>query len=256
MTENGKYSASTWLRRSWDLHPHALHIACVCFRCVWRRVHRRFWESLPDIMGCNSANMSAARAFQDEDSQIDVTDDYEDIVPSTQHSQLPQQPRGLIPDSYVDSSRVPLPHAPLASIPPGNRLVHDRLKPIYAATFPNVHRYFNDKSRPLASISWEFCNAEELWSIVTCKFLASGRQETMAWFQHQALKYVHELLTRFVAAANDATVSCKVFALLVIVFLLLSHTTSSGTRSCNNLLPHGLGTCSLKPSVNRDFSKI
>lgn len=150
----------------------------------------------------------------DEDSQVpeNAPSFFVDqiIVASTQLSQ--QSRPSLVPDSYADVSRVPLPQLPLASVPTGTRAVYDRLKPMYEATFPNVHRFFNAKSRAEAAVSWEWCSPEEIWSIVTCKFLASGAQKTMAWYQNEALKYVRDLLTRFVAAANDQLISQKVRA--------------------------------------------
>ena len=194
---------SQWLHSSWSMHPHALHAVCVCFRCVWRRVHSRFWESLPAILQCNSAIMNSA-----EDSQILLGGE---PIPGTLPSQQPLGP-AAVPDSYVDLSRVRLPPPPNASIPTGTRAVFDRLKPMFEATFPNLHRVFNAKSRPEASISWEFCSAEEMWSIMTCKFLAAGAQQTMSWYLHEALKFTHQLLSRFVSVASNADTTAKVRA--------------------------------------------
>ncbi len=209
-----KNARRQWLTVSWKLHPHALHAACVCFRCVWRRVHMRFWECVPIDQ----------RSMSDDDTCIPETlpqlaglpqlgGDFfgSNLMYGSQHSihHLSSQ-TSAVPDSYSHTSRVPLPSQPIASIPTGARAVHDRLKPIHARTFPNVHRFFNDKSRAIASISWEFCSAEEIWAIVTTKFLGAGRQETMAWFHNQTLKIVHELISRFVSLANDQSVSNQV----------------------------------------------
>ncbi len=72
-----------------------------------------------------------------------------------------------------------LPQIPLAALPPGDRQTHDRLKPAFVSTFKNVHRFYDEKSRAVAIVSWKFCDAEEIWAITTCKLLFSGKQETM-----------------------------------------------------------------------------
>ncbi len=253
-----KNALQEWLTVSCELQPHALHPACVCFRCVWRRVHSRFWKALPVIAHCS---------MSDDDTYIQETDPFLGHQLRGQHcsgnlvygSQLSQHQlssqTSAIPDSYIDTSRVPLPSQPIASLPTGARTVHDRLKPIHARTFPNVHRCFNDKSRAIASISWEFCSAEEIWSIVTTKFLGAGRQETMAWFHNQTLKIVHELLTRFVALANDQGISNKVTTSQCrSSSVACSHSSVSGSLFFNNLPPRGLVTCSWKQCSNQDFS--
>jgi len=79
-----------------------------------------------------------------------------------------------------------------APLLPGIRKAHDRIKPTHAATFPNLHRVYDDKSRAVAEIAWQYCLPQEIWAIITSKFLSSGKQETMAWFHHTATKYAHE----------------------------------------------------------------
>ena len=120
----------------------------------------------------------------------------------------------IVPDSYVRVNRAPLPALPNTSVPPGVRLAHDRLKPEHAATFPNVHRVYDEKSRAVAGVSWEFCSPQEIWSIVSCKFLGSGkcsqRTETMTYYRTQLLKHVWDLLKNFVRLANDPQTSEKV----------------------------------------------
>ncbi len=98
----------------------------------------------------------------------------------------------------------------------GQRDACDRLKPMYSATFPNVHRGYDDKARAVAVISWQYCTAQEIWDIVTSKFLTSGKQETMAWFFQTATKCVHEkiyLCHSGLPGSQDAT---KVQALLAV----------------------------------------
>jgi hypothetical protein len=76
-----------------------------------------------------------------------------------------------------------LPQIPLAVVPPNNaRQAHDRLKPAFVSSFKNVHRFYDEKSRAVAIVSWKFCDAEEIWAITTCKMLCAGKQETMVAF--------------------------------------------------------------------------
>jgi hypothetical protein len=72
-----------------------------------------------------------------------------------------------------------LPQIPSAPLPPGERQAHDRLKPAFVTTFKNLHRFYDEKSRAVAIVSWKFCDAEEIWAICTCKLLGAGKQETM-----------------------------------------------------------------------------
>jgi hypothetical protein len=116
-----------------------------------------------------------------------------------------------VADSYCVVSRVSLPRAAYASMPPGNRGVHDRLKPAFVSTFPNVHRFFDANSRAVAQVSWEFVSPEEIWAIVTSKLMGAGKIESMAWFKNSATAYVHSLLSKFVSLQpNDAAVAQKV----------------------------------------------
>ncbi len=75
-----------------------------------------------------------------------------------------------------------LPQVPLAAVPPGDRQAHDRLKPAFVSIYRNLHRFYDEKSRAVAIISWKFCDAEEIWAITTCKLLGAGKQETMVAF--------------------------------------------------------------------------
>ena len=45
-TLNAMSRRHQWLEHSWSLAPHVLHASCICMRCVWRRVHSRFWNAL------------------------------------------------------------------------------------------------------------------------------------------------------------------------------------------------------------------
>ncbi len=126
-------------------------------------------------------------------------------------SEIPDAQAQAVQDSYALVSRVPLPGASYASLPPGERAVHDRLKPAFVSTFPNVHRFFDDNSRAIAQVSWEFVSAEEIWAIVTSKLMGAGRMDSMAWFKNAATAYVHSLLSKFVSLQpNDAGVAEKV----------------------------------------------
>lgn len=184
------------------LHP--VHNSCLCFRCSWRRVHWRFWASLcclpkNDFCYCSMSFY--------EDSQVAGQGSYafEDdcFVPATQPSQA-------VPDSYAVTSRASLPMVPYASMPPGERAVHDKLKPAFAAMFPNLHRFYDTNSRAIAHISWEWATAEEVWDIVTCKLLGGGRMETMAWFKKTALSHIHALLASYVNMQHDEATKRKV----------------------------------------------
>ena len=116
----------------------------------------------------------------------------------------------VIPDSFVPLARFQLPQAPHASMPPGQRQAHDRLKPSWVKVFNNVHRFYDDKSRAIAHVAWEFVDAQEVWAIVTCKFIGAGKLETMAWFKNTAVSWVHDLLKKFVSMANDVSITQKV----------------------------------------------
>lgn len=146
--------------------------------------------------------------YSDEDRDDGTFGGPEDDIPD---SQLSQRQHAIVEDSYHVASRVGLPGAAYASMPPGNRAVHDRLKPAFVSTFPNVHRFYDANSRAIAQVSWEFVSAEEIWAIVTSKLLAAGRMESMAWFRNAATAYVHSLLSKFVSLQrNDAAVAEKV----------------------------------------------
>jgi hypothetical protein len=93
-----------------------------------------------------------------------------------------------------------MPQEPNAQMPPGNRKAHDLLKPAFAKTFPNMHRFYNAKSRAICHVGWQWCAAEEIWAILTCRFLGSGKQDGMSWYQIHATKFVFDLLTRALAA--------------------------------------------------------
>jgi hypothetical protein len=88
--------------------------------------------------------------------------------------------------------------------------VHDKLKPSLAATFPNLHRFYDSNSRAIAHVAWDFVSPEEVWAIVTCKLLGAGRIETMAWFKHAALSHVHSLLSKYVSINHDQATKQKV----------------------------------------------
>jgi hypothetical protein len=115
-----------------------------------------------------------------------------------------------IPDSFVPAPRFVLPQPPLASMPPGTRAAHDRLKPSWATFLPNVHRCYDENSRAIAHVAWEFVTPPEVWAIVTSQLLGAGRLGSMAWFKNTAVGHVHELLKKFVQVANDDNVAQKV----------------------------------------------
>jgi hypothetical protein len=115
-----------------------------------------------------------------------------------------------IPDSFAAAPRFLLPQPPHASMPPGNRAAHDRLKPCWATLLSNVHRCYDENSRAIAHVAWEFVSPLEVWAIITSQLLGAGRRGSMAWFKNAAVEHVHELLKRFVQMANDDSVTNKV----------------------------------------------
>jgi hypothetical protein len=119
-------------------------------------------------------------------------------------------PNVSIPDSFVAAPRFVLPQPPHASMPPGKRAAHDRLKPSWAPFLPNVHRCYDENSRAIAHVAWEFVSPLELWAIVTSKLLGAGKIGSMAYYKNTAVGHVHELLKKFVRMANDDTVTQKV----------------------------------------------
>ncbi len=140
----------------------------------------------------------------------------DDVVSGTQHSQV-----HAVADSYAVTCRVPLPSAPYASVCPGQRQVHDRLKPCWVSTFPNVHRFYDEKSRAIAHVAWEFVEAEEVWAIVTCKLLGAGQKETMGWYKNAATTWVHGLISKYVAMQQtQQEVKDKVLFVLFMLFIL------------------------------------
>jgi hypothetical protein len=112
--------------------------------------------------------------------------DEEDVTPGTPPSDAGSEPEEgwlvvaetlpqLAQLAHAPTSRAAaLPGPPAATILPGQRQAHDRLKPLYAPVFPNVHRVYDEKSRAVAHIAWQFANADEIWSIVNCKLLGAG----------------------------------------------------------------------------------
>ena len=181
------------MRASCRLPVHPVLPTCVCMRCVWRRVHSVFWESV--AIGKARTTMPPKATLRDfEDNQFDPDEtmgDEEDVMPGTPPSDAPSDTEGADPEerwlvvaetlpqlaqlAHAPTSRAAaLPGPPAATILPGQRQAHDRLKPLYAPVFPNVHRVYDEKSRAVAHIAWQFANADEIWSIVNCKLLGAG----------------------------------------------------------------------------------
>ena len=111
----------------------------------------------------------------------------------------------VIPDSFLPLA--PAPHNTAPRLPgfsaitmgtTGQRAPHNRLKPLYARVFPNLHRVYDDMSRAIAHIAWPFASAQEIWAICNANLLASGagKQQTMAHFKNHACKTLHDALTR------------------------------------------------------------
>jgi hypothetical protein len=187
-----------WAWTSWSMPSHAVACLCVCYRCVWKRVHAQFWRDVPcmpnsdsdtcDSQGSGEGGDAARAPFIVQESLI---------VSGTQPS---QQPFTHAPHND------PLPGLPDASIPPGTRTAaHDRLKPAFACTFPNLHRVFDKvSSKAIAHVAWQFASPHEIWSIATSPFLGSGSKKTMTWYKIESTKFVHELLGRALPAANSA----------------------------------------------------
>jgi hypothetical protein len=121
-------------------------------------------------------------------------------LPSHVVVQGTQGTQGVIPDSLLTAAQTKqypkMPQEPKAQMPPGSRKAHDLLKPAFAKTFPNVHRFYNAKSRAICHVGWQWCAAEEIWAILTCKFLGSGKQDGMSWYSNHVTKFLFDLLTR------------------------------------------------------------
>jgi hypothetical protein len=186
-------------------------------------VHWKFWNALSTIVDdslhwtMSSPEVSEAEDFGGDAGAAFVHDSQPPFESQESQSQHPK-----IPDSYHVVSRFPLPGAAYASMPPGNRAVHDRLKPAFVAMLPNVHRFFDTTSRAIAQVSWEFASAEEIWAIVTCKLLAAGKMGSMAYYKNTATSYVHSLVTKFVSIQRtDASVQEKVRTAYLSCFIQL-----------------------------------
>ena len=195
-----------WTRASWRLPAHPVLPTCVCMRCVWRRVHSVFWESVYvggiacTTMPPKPATFTTHRdCFEDNQYDPDETmADEDDVTPGTPPSDEGSDAEGVfrserwrvvaetLPQlSHAPTSRAAaLPGPPAAIILPGQRQAHDRLKPLYAPVFPNVHRVYDEKSRAVAHIAWQFANADEIWSIVNCKLLGAGLPLASCTFTH------------------------------------------------------------------------
>jgi hypothetical protein len=183
-----------WVWTSWRLPSHPVSCVCICYRCVWKRVHAQFWRDV--ICIAMSDSDTCASGHSEDEEQFNVPAPF--IVPeSFTETQIDESVR--VPYS------APLPGPPLASIPPGSRIAHDRLKPAFSCTFPNLHRvYEKSSSKAIAHIAWDFASAHEIWSIATCPFLGSGSKRTMTWYKNEATKFVHEFLSRVLPAAQQA----------------------------------------------------
>jgi hypothetical protein len=233
-----------------------LHRACLCYCCAWRRVHSRFWASLSSSVAQPVHNC----AMGDSDSGDNV---YGDCVPLLtggggaaafhEHTDSPVVVQGTqdtlnvsIPDSFVAAPRFLLPQPPHASMPPGKRAAHDRLKPSWATLLPNVHRCYDENSRAIAHVAWEFVMPLEVWAIVTSQLLGAGRLGSMAWFKNTAVGHVHELLKKFVQMANDDDVTHKVPISSLQRVFWYSHTfTCSGRYTLPRSPLNGLNSNSL-----------
>ena len=199
-----------WLQHSWSLAPHVLHASCICLRCVWRRVHSRFWNALGTPSAAHHIGTAMDSVFggynsNDEDEQRDrssdeESDDSTQMPNDTFHHNMMQSlyptafPSGPPPQNIPPSaSQAPLPT--LASVSAGQRPAWNRLKQQYAATFPNVHRFYDANSRSVAHIAWSFTTPEEVWAIINSNLLYSGKKESMAWYKIHACKMLHEVLS-------------------------------------------------------------
>ena len=102
--------------------------------------------------------------------------------------------------------RLPAAPAPgMPNMPPGRRLAHDRLKPLYAPVFPNLHRVYDTTSKAIAHVGWEFCTAAEIHALLNCKMLGAGKQESMTWFQNAATKFLHQRVSACATGQGDAS---------------------------------------------------
>jgi hypothetical protein len=90
-----------------------------------------FYDSGDDVYGDGvpllTGGGGAAAFHEHTDSSV--------VVEGTQDT-----PNVSIPDSFVAAPRFVLPQPPNASMPPGKRAAHDRLKPSWTTFLPNVHR--------------------------------------------------------------------------------------------------------------------
>ncbi len=195
-----------WVWTSWRLHSHPVGCLCVCYRCVWKRVHAQFWRDVPCMSHSSSDTGTSDEGESDAEFGlghapfIHAVVDESLVVSGTQPSQM------SVADANARAPhRAPLPGPPDASIPPGMRKAHDRLKAAFACTFPNLHRVFdNTTSKAIAHVAWEFATAHEIWSIATCPYLGCGVKKSMTWYKIESTKYVHDLLSRAMPAAQFA----------------------------------------------------
>ena len=219
-----------WLQLSWRLAPHPLHRRCVCMRCVWRRVHGRFWQSLEcasiadlqmhsgdegdggDAFFEGGGAFGGGAAFDESEATAIEESVYQHAREEEQGEQASDGGEGERGPIIRDSFMPLVPPRAAGQNPPvrlpgfsaitmgttGQRAPHNRLKPLYARVFPNLHRVYDDMSRAIAHIAWPFASAQEIWAICNANLLASGagKQQTMAHFKNHACKTLHDALTR------------------------------------------------------------
>ena len=242
-----------WLQLSWRLAPHPLHRRCVCMRCAWRRVHGRFWQSLEcasiaDLQMSGEESDGGDASFEDggafgggaafDDSEAtciqesvyheaEEEEQAEEACDSAEGAQCP-----IIRDSFMpiappraagQNPQVRLPgFSAITMGTTGQRSPHNRLKPLYARVFPNVHRMYDGQDKAVAHIAWPFASPPEIWAICNATLLASGqgKQQTMAHFKNHACKTLHDALVK---SKQDQVRTFIVFIMHAVTHAQYSH---------------------------------
>ena len=234
-------------------------------RCVWRRVHGRFWQSLEcasiadlqmsgdesdggDASFAGGGAFGGGAAFDESEATCIEESVYNEAGEEEQPEEACVSGVGaqgqIIRDSFMPL--VPPPAAgqnPQVRLPgfsaitmgtTGQRSPHNRLKPLYARVFPNVHRMYDEQDKAVAHIAWPFACAPEIWAICDATLLASGngKQQTMAHFKNHACKTLHDALVR----SKDP----QVRKFLVFICILCCDT-------CTVLAPHRTPTDCVDP---------
>ena len=130
-----------WTQASCRLPAHPVLPTCVCMRCVWRRVHSVFWESLPvGAIACNNMppRHSATRRDLVSDEEEDSMGDIQPGTPPSGDEFWAAAADGILAPVVIEET-LPL---PFDSVHP------PRSQPLQAAPHPAARQALTYRPHP------------------------------------------------------------------------------------------------------------